>query len=321
VARYRKIEVAVWNDDRFLSLSKAQPNGQTLWIYLLCGPRTTTFPGLVVAREEVIASDLGWSVERLRVTFRELSANALVKVDWKVGLVLLVKALFDSSGCPRDTAKPANPNVLKNWALSWELIPECQLKFEYLQALKLFADSLGEAFAKAFAEAFAKALAKRMAIASPIQESGSRSQETGTGEKNSATPSASGSGLLDLGSDQKTPKRKKAALQTSESERAVVALVLQKLGEHTDTRYSGVDDHVRLIVGRLRDGLTELDLRCVIGYCAHPTGLNWVNKPDQSKYLRPETLFGPKTISRYLDSARSWYAKHYAPLERQERVA
>lgn len=176
MARYRKVEVSVWSDRRFMAMTPAPPSAQTLWLYLLCGPRTTSFPGLVVGREEVMASDLGWSVEAFREAFREVSAQALAKGDWKVGLVVLSKALLDSSGEPRDTAKPASPNVLKSWSKSWSEIPECHLKHQYLQTLESFAKGLGEAFLKAFREAFRKALANPYPDPSPNQE-----QDTGTG--------------------------------------------------------------------------------------------------------------------------------------------
>jgi hypothetical protein len=116
----------------------------------------------------------------------------LVKVDWKVGLVVLRKALFDSSGDPRDTAKPSNPNQLKSWATSWETIPECGLKFEYLQDLESFAMALDKpspkGFHKGFREAFAKPLAKGSPKPSPTQETGSRRQETGVRNTESPPP-------------------------------------------------------------------------------------------------------------------------------------
>lgn len=89
--------------------------------------------------------------------------------------------------------------------------------------------------------------------------------------------------------------------------------VLRKLSERSGVRYSGTDEHVRLIVSRLRSGLTEADLRKVIGYCA--IELDWQDNADMAKYLRPETLFGPKTISKYLDAARDWFAKNSLELE------
>jgi uncharacterized phage protein (TIGR02220 family) len=69
--------------------------------------------------------------------------------------------------------------------------------------------------------------------------------------------------------------------------------------------YSGTETHVHLILRQLRAGVTVEDLRAVIGYCAIEMG--WKADQKLRRYLRPETLFGPQTISRYLDAARAWW--------------
>lgn len=311
MARWRKVEVSTWTDDRFLSLSQAQPNGQTLWLYLLCGPRTTPFPGLVVARPEVIASDLGWfqegSLKGFWEAYRELSAQGLVKEDWKAGLVVLRKALFDSSGDPRESAAPSNPNQLKGWATSWELVPECDLAFEYLQQLELFAQALGQTFLEGFRKAFAKPLAKGLARPSPTQEAGIRTQEAGSrNEKNSAPPSVGGlpSEFRLEPAAKPERKRKPKPSEPTPDERAAAMLVLGKLSERNGVRYTGTAEHVRLIVAQLRKGVTSDDMRKIIGYCA--IELEWAEN-EMVKYLRPETLFGPQTIAKYLDPARTWF--------------
>lgn len=93
----------------------------------------------------------------------------------------------------------------------------------------------------------------------------------------------------------------------TEVERASVRAVLEKLEAQNGIFYQGSAEHTRLITARLREGLTEMDLRKVIGYCA--LELDWKSKPEMAPYLRPETLFGPKTIARYIDAARAWFAK------------
>ena len=90
----------------------------------------------------------------------------------------------------------------------------------------------------------------------------------------------------------------------STPEQRTVAVVLDKLGAHSGTSFSGNPVHSKLIGDRLSDGLSELDLRKVVAYCA--VELGWSEKPEMKKYLRPETLFSPKGISKYLDAARSW---------------
>lgn len=170
MSRYRRVEIKTWLDDGFRSFSAPQPNAQTLWLYLLCGPRTTIFPGLVVGRQEVMASDLGWDIESFRKAFVEASAKDRLKVDWSAGIVVLTRGLFDSHGDPRESSKPGNPNILKGWAKEWDQIPECHLKDEYLLDLKRLCEAIGESFREAFTKALGKAYTKALAKPSPNQE-------------------------------------------------------------------------------------------------------------------------------------------------------
>ena len=314
MARYRKVEVATWYDDRFHSLSAPQPCGQHLWLYLLTGPRTTSFPGLLVGREEVMAAELGWPIGPFREAFGEALAKGLVKADWRVGLVVLRKALLDSTGEPRNTARPESPNVIKSWAKGWDEIPDCYLKAEYLQSLESFAKALGEAYLGAFREGFRRALLKASAHPSLNQDQDQdQDQEQKQDLKNSATPTAGGT-PLDLFRDKvdaatgdigRRRARQPKKPNWSEAERASAKVVLEKLSAQNRVNYTGTDEHIRLIVNQLRAGRSEMDLRAVIGYCA--VELDWKSKPEMAAYLRPETLFGPKTIARYLDPALTWF--------------
>ena len=117
-------------------------------------------------------------------------------------------------------------------------------------------------------------------------------------EKNSASPSGSG---LPPG------KRKPKPSEPTPAEMDSVKVVLEKLTARNGIRYSGSHEHTRLIVNQLRAGVSELDLRAVIAYCA----VELFADEDMQKYLRPETLFGPRTIAKYLDPARTWAAKTY----------
>lgn len=154
MTRYRKVEIGTWNDRRFRELSPQPPSGQTLWVYLLCGPRTTIFPGLVIATEAVIASDLRWPVSAelfdapsagprsFREAWKEVSDKGMAVSDWFAGVVMLPKALRDSAGIPRASAMPGSPNVFRGWARAWGDIPECELKTEYLRELGRFAQAI-----------------------------------------------------------------------------------------------------------------------------------------------------------------------------------
>jgi uncharacterized phage protein (TIGR02220 family) len=128
-------------------------------------------------------------------------------------------------------------------------------------------------------------------------------------EKNSAAPSAGGEplDLFKAKVDQAVKARKSKPSEPTAPERAAALRILGKLTERNGIRYSGTTEHIRLIVAQLRNGVDEMHLRYVIGYCA--AELEWASDPEMAKYLRPETLFGPKTLSKYLDAALTWVAK------------
>ncbi len=154
MARYRKIDVRMWGDAKFLSLSSPPPNGRDCWIHLLTNRDTTAIPGVYRAREEALAAELGWPLEGYREAFREAFAKGMAKADWKVGLVFIPQAAKYNP--------PESPNVVTGWRVAWDELPECPLKREAYHHLKGFVEGLPEAFAKAFAKAFREDFAKSM---------------------------------------------------------------------------------------------------------------------------------------------------------------
>ena len=154
MSRYHKVEKRMWADARFRRMSRPQPNGQSLWQYLLTGPRTTPLPGLIIATEAVLADDLGWSLEGFRDAFAEPFREGLAKASWKDGLVILPKALLTGDGLPRITSHPGSPNVIRAWSKTWPDVPECALKAEYFEMLKSFAKALGKPFEDALGDTF-----------------------------------------------------------------------------------------------------------------------------------------------------------------------
>ncbi len=142
MAKYRPIDTRIWNDRKFLSLSQ---DGRMLWLFLLTSPSTLAIPGVIVAGEASIAEQLGWDAKRLRERFRELFQRGLaIKVEGR--LVWLCNAT--------KYQPPANPNVVKGWSKCWDDVPECGLKHDVWQALKVACKSWDRTFAKQFAEPF-----------------------------------------------------------------------------------------------------------------------------------------------------------------------
>ena len=70
--RYRKVEVKTWGDAKFRRLSKIQPSGQALWLFLITGPHTGPIPGLFRAGRAAMAEELDWDLEDFDKAFAEI---------------------------------------------------------------------------------------------------------------------------------------------------------------------------------------------------------------------------------------------------------
>lgn len=144
----------MWGDDRFSRLSKPQPNGQTLWIYLLTGPHTTTLPTAFVAGEAGLAEALSWSLPAFRKAFNEVLAEGLIEADMRNRLVFIPKAVRHNP--------PQSPNVVIAWRKAFDELPDCVLKqriFDHTLAELAFIGK-GETFREAFGEVFRYAFAE-----------------------------------------------------------------------------------------------------------------------------------------------------------------
>ena len=115
MARYRKVHVCVWADAKFRALSSPNPNGQSLWLYLLTGPHTTQIPGLFTGGEAGLAEALGWPLEGFRKAFREVFSQGMVEADWKAvssgcrtrrSIIHQNRQMLPCLGCVRLTKSP-----------------------------------------------------------------------------------------------------------------------------------------------------------------------------------------------------------------------
>jgi hypothetical protein len=135
------------SDAKYRSLSRPQPNGQSLWYHLLTGPSTTNIPGLYRAGELGLSEELDWPLKAFREAFREVFAKGMAKADWDNRLVWIPNAIkYDF---------PASPNVVTSWRTVWDELPDCQLKYDAWCRFNCAFDDR-----KAFAKAFAKACRK-----------------------------------------------------------------------------------------------------------------------------------------------------------------
>lgn len=127
MARYRKIDLRLWADPRFLRLPPQQPSARALLLFLLAGPLTGQIPGVVIAGEATLAEALSWKLAALKRCMAQLEGEGIVKIDRQTRLVWLQLAAEHN--------EPANGSVLLGWRDVWEEVPACPLKDEVGQWL------------------------------------------------------------------------------------------------------------------------------------------------------------------------------------------
>lgn len=134
------------------------------------------------------------------------------------------------------------------------------------------------------------------ASASASADPPDRASASATGEASSASPAEESPALPEF--------RERVDAGAAASLEARVSRVLNRLTQSNGVTYTSAE-HFELVRERLRSGITELELRAVIAYCAED--LNWAHEEKMLGHLNPHTLFGP-SLSKYLDPARSVYA-------------
>lgn len=142
MAHYRKIDVRIWNDAKFISLSN---HAKLIFLFLITHPQMTAL-GAMRATPQGLAAELQLLPEAFSEAFAEVLAQGLARHDRDACCMWLPNFLKYQSA--------ESPNVLRNWAKQVEYIPECDLKTCAIAGLRAYAEGLSEGFRKAFAEAF-----------------------------------------------------------------------------------------------------------------------------------------------------------------------
>jgi hypothetical protein len=157
VSRYSKVARRIFADEKFRKLSAPQPNGQSLFMWLLITDRLDCIPGLIPIGEAGAAEALRWPLEAspealakgfrkgFREAWSEVASLGMAEADWDAQLIWVPNAIRHN--------KPESPNVVRSWRDAWERMPECDLKRKAYRALKAFVEGMGKAYAEAFSEA------------------------------------------------------------------------------------------------------------------------------------------------------------------------
>jgi len=151
---------------------------------------------------------------------------------------------------------PSNPNVLKSWSKLYSDLPDSPLKTVFYETLKALLEGYGEAFREAFAKGFGKGM--------PIQDQDQEQYLNTLSSKLDDAPS----------SKPKPPYQD----------------IIAYLNEKTGKGFKASTGATRsLINARWAEGYRKEDFQRVID----TKSTQWLGN-EQEKFLRPQTLFGPK---------------------------
>lgn len=195
---YRKIDVRIWNDAKFRSLSD---DGQLALLFIFTHPSMTAL-GAMRATVEGLAAEKGWTTERFVDAIRHAISYGMVVANRDASFMGIPNFLKYN--------EPEGPNsVIKAWPRALEMIPECSEKsklaarcLDYLLSRNSdFKAKVGPAI-DAMRHAMQDAIGDAMRDASPIQE---QEQEQEQEQKNTLVMVAPTG--LPCASDLEKPKR------------------------------------------------------------------------------------------------------------------
>lgn len=170
MSHYRKIDVRIWNDQKFARLSD---DGQRLFLLLLTHPNMTAL-GAMRGSAIGLSDYTRWTAERTLEAFAEAFAENLVEQDPEGPLIALPNFLKYN--------RPESPNVLKSWVSGFEQLPPCELKTLTLHRVKALSEGMTKGFQEAFVKSFAKALAETSPNQKQKQKQKQQSLEASQGE-------------------------------------------------------------------------------------------------------------------------------------------
>lgn len=198
MARYRKIDVRIWNDRKFRELDD---NAKLAFLLLLTHPDTNQL-GFIRSRSVSLAFDLGWQSDAMSNAIQTLCQKGMLMVNERAGLMFLPNFLKYNP--------PNGVNGAKSWAGLLDLVPECDLRDQALIRLKHLIDRLPEGsregIPKDIMDAIQDAIRNGNPQPSRIQEQ-EQEQEQDINKDVSDETSSSDSPALTLDGESDAPKR------------------------------------------------------------------------------------------------------------------
>jgi hypothetical protein len=175
MARYRKIDPRIWNDEKFRRFSD---DGKLGFLFVLTHPAMTAV-GAMRGTEAGLAAELGWTLERTADAMSGAIAEGMLDVDREASFVGVRNFLRYN--------EPEGPNsVAKAWIEALDLIPECDGKRRLISRCRAYLDERTKKFRDALPDAIWDAFPDAIRHASPIQEQEQEQEQEPTASRRGA---------------------------------------------------------------------------------------------------------------------------------------
>ncbi len=142
MAKYRKIDTRIWNDEKFNDLSHHE---KLVFLFLLTHPNLTPLGGMR-ASIAGLAAELNMTEKEFSKNLVKPFRNGMVNGFGKVNFVWLPNFLKYNS--------PANPNVVASYEKWLDDLPECSLKLKLIQSVVNHIETLPKPYGKRLGKPF-----------------------------------------------------------------------------------------------------------------------------------------------------------------------
>lgn len=143
MARYKKIDVRIWNDAKFNALSS---DARLIFLFMLTSPQTTMV-GAVPVDKHTVSRILKFDEIRYGIGYKQLSEYGMLEYD-EAGIFWIKNFLKYNP--------PENPKVVISWSSLLDLFPECPLLIKIAKSVLRACETRGEAYVKALHPEFKK---------------------------------------------------------------------------------------------------------------------------------------------------------------------
>lgn len=143
MARYKKIDVRIWNDAKFNALNL---DARLIFLFMLTSPQTTMV-GAVPVDKYTVSRILKLNDIRYGIGYKQLSEYGMLEYD-EAGIYWIKNFLKYNP--------PENPKVVISWSSLLDLFPECPLLIKIAKSVLRACETRGEAYVKALNPEFKK---------------------------------------------------------------------------------------------------------------------------------------------------------------------